>query len=249
MMLLIDSGNTRIKWAIVKGVDWLCSGILPVAQAGELSQHLAGSCDLPGKSLNVIEQVWVSNVAGEVVARHISNIDVGKNVKIQFIVAQPEQCSVRNGYSQPAQLGSDRWAALLGAWHLVGEECLVVSCGTATTIDTLSAKGEFTGGLILPGVELMLNSLCATTAGLKPGRGKYVPFPDNTADAIFSGAIQASCGAIQRQHALFDRGNTPVVLSGGAAGALHDHLMMPLRVVDNLVLQGLLMIAQEASVA
>ena len=72
-------------------------------------------------------------------------------------------------------------------------------------------------------------------------------FPLNTADALYSGAIQAGCGAIQRQHGLLDDDDAPVVLSGGAAGALQKNLSLPLRVVDNLVLQGLLLISQEPS--
>lgn len=254
MKLLVDAGNTRIKWALVQGVDWLRSGVLSVAQADVLPQHLTGQDPstglgqpLPAANLRDIEQVWVSNVAGEEVARHIRDIGVGRNVMPHFVVAQAEQYGVRNGYAHAGQLGSDRWAALIAAWHMMREECLVVNCGTATTIDTLSAQGEFTGGLIMPGVELMQSSLGAIAARLTTGGGAYMPFPDNTADAVFSGAIQASCGAIQRQHALLSHDRAPVVLSGGAAGVLHDHLKMPLRVVDDLVLQGLFIIAQEAS--
>ena len=233
MKLLIDSGNTRIKWALVQGMDWLCSGILPVQQAGELSQHLFVHCDQISKGLHDIEQVWVSNVAGEEIALQISNFCADRNVKPHFIFPRAEQCGVRNGYTQPGQLGSDRWAALVGAWHLINGECLVVNCGTATTIDALSGQGEFMGGLILPGVDLMLSSLCDTTAQLMTSRhehllsgnpGEYVPFPKNTADAMFSGVIQASCGAIQRQHALLDNDSAPVVLSGGAAEVLQEHL-------------------------
>lgn len=301
--LLIDAGNTRIKWALVEADAWLCSGVLPVQQAAELSQHLADHCDTFGVGLHDIKQIWVSNVAGEEVAQSIRNISAKRSVKVHFVVAQEEQCGVRNGYLQAAQLGSDRWAALIAAWHLVHGECLVVSCGTATTIDTLSAQGEFSGGLILPGIELMLSSLGATSTRLKMGSGKYLSLPKNSADAMYSGAIQASCGAIQRQHALLSHDAAPVVLSGGAAGLLQEHLLhvtgygeasrlhpqgvhrsvpgsfastlpqreevpgghsrtrglrpsvswphpgMPLRVEDNLVLQGLLKIAQEASVA
>lgn len=263
MNLLIDAGNTRIKWALVNGDDWLRSGVLPIEQAGELSQHLADRFDSLRTGLRDVQQIWVSNVAGEEVAQHIRNISTGQP-QPRFVVAREAQCGVRNGYSDAGQLGSDRWAALIAAWHLVRGECLVVNCGTATTIDTLSGQGEFIGGLILPGVELMQNSLVAATAQLKPGQlkpwqGEYVPFPLNTADALFSGAIQASCGAIQRQHALLNRvlnvasdGSAPVVLSGGAAGVLQPYLNQGLlnvqpRVVDNLVLQGLLLIAQEAS--
>jgi type III pantothenate kinase len=239
MKLLIDAGNTRIKWALVDGDEWLRSGVLPVEQSGALPQQFAGVHD--------IQQVWVSNVAGEEVAQHIRDIKVGQEAgKIKFIVAREMQCGVRNGYSDAGQLGSDRWAALIAAWHLMRGKCMVVNCGTAITIDTLSEQGEFIGGLILPGVELMQRSLVAATNQLRLEQGKCVAYPLNTADALFSGATQACCGAIERQYILLDDASAPVVLSGGAAGVLQKNLNLPLNVVDNLVLQGLLLIAQEA---
>jgi type III pantothenate kinase len=272
--------------------EWLRSGVLPVEQAGALSQQFADVHD--------IQQIWVSNVAGEEVAQHIRNIKAGQKVgQFHFIVAREMRCGVRNGYSNAGQLGSDRWAALIAAWHLVRRKCMVVNCGTAITIDTLSGQGEFLGGLILPGVELMQSSLVAATSQLRLEQGKYATFPLNTADALFSGAIQACCGAIERQYVLLDDISAPVVLSGGAAGVLQEHLRhvtdkttshstgrahntrqvagygeasrlreevrgghsrtrglctteswphlnLPLNVVDNLVLQGLLLIAKEA---
>lgn len=239
MKLLIDAGNTRIKWALVDEGTWLRSGVLPVEQAGELSRQFAG--------LEGIRQVWASNVAGEEIAQHIRNASTGLSAQPRFIVAQEAQCGVRNGYSSPAQLGSDRWAALIAAWHLVRGTCLVVNSGTATTVDALSAKGEFIGGLILPGVELMQRSLCGATAQLQAAQGKYAPFPLNTADALYSGALQASCGAIERQHALLGGSSVPVVLSGGAKEVLRNRLNVPLRIVDNLALQGLWLIAQETN--
>ncbi|WP_435628424.1 type III pantothenate kinase [Candidatus Ferrigenium straubiae] len=237
MRLLIDVGNTRIKWAVAEGQAWLSSGVLPVEQAAGLPHQFAG--------LQGIRQVWVSNVAGDEVAQHIRAACAPAQPR--FIAAQEAQCGVRNGYSSPAQLGSDRWAALIAAWHLVNGACLVVNSGTATTVDALSAQGEFIGGLILPGVELMQRSLCGATAQLQAAQGEYAPFPLNTADALYSGALQASCGAIERQHALLGGNAVPVVLSGGAALVLRDRLNAPLRIVDNLVLQGLLLIAQEAN--
>ena len=251
MKLLIDAGNTRIKWALADdktkstqagGGGWLCSGTLPVEQAGELPHQFTG--------LKNIRQVWISNVAGENVTQHLHGIRAGQH---RFIAAREAQCGVRNGYSTPSQLGSDRWAALIAAWHLVRGACLVVSSGTATTVDALSATGDFIGGLILPGVDLMQRSLHGATAQLQAGQGEYVSFPLNTADALFSGALQANCGAIERQRALLgdachepgQRGGAPVVLSGGAAAVLRNHLNAPLRIVDNLVLQGLLLIAYE----
>ncbi len=258
MKLLIDAGNSRIKWALVNQQDWLRSGVLPVEQADKFAQQFAELRDLRHSD---IQQIWVSNVAGEKIARHLADMAVGLHVLPHYIVARQAQGGVRNGYANPAQLGSDRWAALIAAWHQVRGACLVVNCGTATTIDTLSDQGEFLGGLILPGVELMQRSLIAATDQLRPSVGKvgegktgedeiswgeYVSQPKNTADALYSGAIRASCGAIQSQYALLGDARAPVVLGGGAAGLLQAQLGMPLRVVDNLVLQGLLIIAREA---
>lgn len=237
MKLLIDAGNTRIKWALADNDEWLRSGVLPVEQADALPQQFAGVRD--------IQQIWVSNVAGEKVAQHIRSIKAGHS---NFIAARGKQCGVRNGYSNPGQLGSDRWAALIAAWHLVRGKCLVVNCGTAITIDTLSGQGEFLGGLILPGVELMQRSLVTATSQLQAEQGKYAAFPLDTADALFSGAVQACCGAIERQYRLLDDAAAPVVLSGGAAGVLLKNINLPLNVVDNLVLKGLLYISREADV-
>ena len=225
------------------GDGWSHSGVLPVEQAGELAQLFAGYFDRAGMNSRDI-QIWVSNVAGEEVARHIRNISSGGLPR--FVVAQEMQCGVRNGYASAAQLGSDRWVALIAAWHRVRSECLVVNCGTATTIDALSGHGEFLGGLILPGIELMQRSLCDATAQLQLHEGKYAPFPLNTADALLSGAIQASCGAIERQHALLGDSTAPVLLGGGAAALLQPRLNLPIQMMDNPVLQGLLLIAQEA---
>jgi type III pantothenate kinase len=240
MKLLIDAGNTRIKWALVNDAGaWTRSGVLPIGQARELPGLFAASTD--------IEQIWASNVAGEEVSHHVRCIGAGQ---VHFVVAEEMQCGVRNGYSKAAQLGSDRWAALVAAWNLVQGKCLVVNCGTAITIDALSDQGKFLGGLILPGIELMQRSLVGAAEQLKSGQieprqGKYVQFPVNTTDAMFSGAIQAGCGAIQRQYALLGDTGSQVVLSGGAAEVLKEYITLPLRVVDNLILQGLLLISQE----
>ncbi len=244
MILLIDAGNTRIKWALVTKDRWTRSGILPIAQAGELSGLFSDAQDL--------REVWVSNVAGEEVAQHIRAIGVQPPRQIHFAVAKEMQCGVRNSYASPAQLGSDRWAALIAAWNLVKQGCLVVNCGTAITIDALSADGEFLGGLILPGIELMQRSLTGATARLKTAhaesaQGKFTRFPRNTADAMCSGAIQAACGAVDRQHALLEDKNAQVILGGGALDALRPHLNLPLRIMDNLVLDGLLLISKETA--
>ena len=234
--LLIDAGNTNIKLACASGEHWHASDSMPTGRAAELS--LAGYAD--------VSEVWVSNVAGAAVAQLIVDACSVLQLTPRFIAAQSEQCGVKNGYTVPAQLGCDRWAALIAAWHRNKAACLAVCSGTATTIDALSDDGEFIGGLILPGISLMQRSLNGATAQLPSCQGGYQKFPRSTADAILSGAIQATCGAIRRQHDLLGVADAPVLLGGGAAAELSPYLDLPVQRVDNLVLQGLLLIAREA---
>ena len=125
-----------------------------------------------------------------------------------------------NRYRNPAQLGSDRWAALIGARHLLGTRpAMVVVCGTATTIDFLTEEGVFKGGVIMPGVGLMLRSLHEGTAALPDQGGEFFSYPTQTVDAIASGCQHAQAGAIERLFANEQRVMPDVacVLSGGAA--------------------------------
>lgn len=237
--LLIDAGNTRIKYALVESEQWLPVLNLPVSAQLRFDEPC----------YNGVEQVWVSNVAGAEIGRQIAAACAARHWQPHFITSQVVQCGVSNGYGMAAQLGCDRWAALIAARHQAGRACLVVNSGTATTIDALSGRGEFLGGLILPGIELMQRSLTAATAQLQEAGGDYARFPRNTADALFSGAIQASCGAIQRQHALLGDVAAPVLMGGGAAGLLQPYVHLPVQMMDNPVLQGLLLIAQETNKA
>ena len=231
--LLIDSGNTNIKLA--REDDWPQMTSLPTSRAYDLSLL----------KFSDVQQVWASNVAGDEVSAQIIRACEESCLPLRFIEARAEQCGVRNGYEVPQQLGSDRWAAMIAAWHHARSACLVVNCGTATTIDALSGEGEFLGGLILPGIALMQKSLFVETALPELDGGGYADFPKNTADAICSGAVKATCGAIHRQHELLDEQST-VLLCGGAAHLLLPHLALQAEMMDNLVLQGLRLIAGDA---
>ncbi len=237
-MLLLDVGNSRIKWAQVEDGQWQRQGAAGITEWLVLRQAFS--------TLPRPHKILVSNVAGDEAAQQVRAACAAWQCPVEFISASAEQCGVRNAYDQPAQLGSDRWAALIAAWHHERAACLVVSCGTATTIDALSGAGEFLGGLILPGVDMMRHSLAAGTAQLEAAEGNWSEFPRNTADAIASGTIQATVGAIRQQFSLLNVLGARCLLSGGAADNVQTHLRMPLLRVDNLVLQGLQIIGQES---
>ncbi|TNC97984.1 MAG: type III pantothenate kinase [Gallionellaceae bacterium] len=238
MMLLLDIGNSRIKWALVQEGSQVSLGAIDNAASVSLQQAFA--------RLPVPSRILVSNVAGEDAAKRVRELGVAWGRSVDFVSAKPEQCGVRNAYAQPQRLGSDRWAALIAAWHEVRGACLVVNCGTATTVDALSAQGEFLGGLILPGLDMMQRSLAAGTAQLEETEGSLSDFPLNTADAIHSGVIRATLGAIESQFLLLrcKEAGARCVLSGGASTKVMPHLSMPFDHVDNLVLRGLQIIGE-----
>lgn len=236
-MLLIDSGNSRIKWMLVENGTCVQHGAVTHAAWGDLRQAFS--------LLPQPHKIILSNVAGGKAEQNLREACAIWPSPLIFLAASDERCGVRNCYEQPAQLGSDRWAALIAAWHSMRSACLVVNCGTATTIDMLSNQGEFTGGLILPGVDMMLRSLREGTAGLKLTPGEYRKFPLNTADAIYSGAIQATAGAIRRQFDVLGSADARCLLSGGAADRVSAYLDIPYERADNLVLRGLQIIGQE----
>lgn len=237
-MLLLDVGNSRCKWALVENGNWQQQGVADNADWDALRNTLAG---LPAPRL-----VRISNVAGSTMAQRVQELCAGWLCTVQFARAQAEQCGVRNLYEHPQQLGSDRWLALVAAWDRVKGACLVVNFGTATTVDALSDVGEFLGGLILPGVDLMRSSLAANTAQLHMVAGELHEFPRNTADAIYTGAMRATIGAVQQQyHLLAAQRPTRCVVSGGAAAAMQPYLGLPCERVDNLVLHGLHITGQE----
>jgi type III pantothenate kinase len=124
----------------------------------------------------------------------------------------------------------------------------VVNAGTAMTVDALNAKGEFVGGIIVPGFDLMHESLAAHTARLSAERGNFTSFPRTTRDAITSGAIQALCGAVERMRdAMLVAGHPEpmLIFSGGAGELVARYMGRPVRIVDKLVLEGLVQIALE----
>jgi type III pantothenate kinase len=239
-VLAIDAGNTRIKWGLADAHGWVRQGWLATRDAGELARDLA--------TLPAAQRVVASNVAGSETGLAVAAALASARMAPQWICARAQQCGVRSSYADPAQLGPDRWAALIGAWHLFHRSCLVVNVGTTLTADALSQEGVFLGGIIVPGPELMRAALAQYTARLRGEDGVFQYFPDRTADAIASGAIDALAGSVERLARFMEKtglGARHVVLSGGGAALLAPQLEGAVEVVDNLVLEGLLRIARE----
>jgi len=252
MLLLIDAGNTRIKWALAdqsaQAADapgcWHACGCSTHAEIEQLAadwNHVA------------ISRVLLSNVAGSAIRARLEQMLHSlpqPPATIEWFASLPQLAGIQNGYRNPAQLGCDRFASMIGARTLFPEQALIVAtCCTATTVDAIDADGRFIGGMILPGLGLMATALARNTAQLPQVAQQIAPsapFADNTDDAIASGCIAAQDGAIERAVAAHARqaGAIQCLLSGGAAGYLTAHLSVPHRIVDNLVLIGLHSVAQ-----
>lgn len=240
-LLAIDIGNTRIKWGFAQDDSWLRQGWLATAQPADLGAALA--------PLPAADRILIANVAGAAVRAQVEALLPASASAPDWLVSTALQCGVRSSYADPAALGPDRWAALIGARHLVQTACVVVNAGTTMTVDALSGEGVFLGGCIVPGAALMREALARDTANLALREGEFRFFPDNTGDAIASGAVNALAGAVERVAAYLQEstGVTPrVLLSGGDAALLAARLGLTLTVVDNLVLEGLLQIARQA---
>ena len=238
MLLLVDAGNTRVKWAVARpgapAGNWLDSG----AQAhADLARLAAIWQTFP------LTQALVSNVAGNAVAATIESALASAQPRAfapGWFRSQPTCAGVVNGYRDPMQLGCDRFASLIGARHrFPGQALLVVTGGTATTVDALDAYGRFIGGMILPGLRTMAQSLALNTALLPSVDDARTDrlLADNTQDAIVSGCIHAQVGAILQAYAQLP--SARCVLSGGAAPYIAPQLPFACERIDNLVLLGL----------
>lgn len=240
MWMLIDVGNTRIKWMLHNGEAIVARG-----------SSLHGDIDLLEREWAQLprpERMVGCNVAGETIAHSLELLAREWRIEPLWLKPQLEQGGVRNRYRQPLQLGADRWAALIAARHLISGNCVVACAGTALTVDALTADGDFLGGVIAPGFRLMREALAGGTADLGLNQGRFAAFPDNTADAIHSGALQSLVGAISRiadEMRLAGHDTNICILSGGDAHLLRPHLNMKVLLVDNLVLEGLLRVVRE----
>lgn len=247
--LLIDAGNSRIKWSLVS------------TDGTPLQNGATDHGNAPDWSgLPVPSGAWVSNVAGERVQHTLEGwLDVHwPGMQRSRVLAQKTQLGVHNAYAEPVTLGSDRWCGMIGARAAYpGENLLIATFGTATTLEALRADGTFTGGLIAPGWQLMMQSLGSHTAQLPtllPDTARQALgasanlFATDTPTALSTGCVLAQAGLIERAwHDLGSQWQTGIrlILGGGAADVVAGALKVPHTRHDSLVLAGLALIARD----
>lgn len=252
--LVIDIGNTRLKWGIYAsaqpGADLLAHGAVVLEDIDYLWElYWKNLAHKPSEMLGCV-------VAGEAIKRRVEEqLSDGWGIQPRWVSATGHAGGVQNSYEHPQRLGADRWAAIIGARQNAMRvhphntpPVLAVMVGTAVTVDAIDAHGRFLGGLILPGFGLMYRALESGTAGLKVPTGEVHDFPTNTSDALMSGGTDAIAGAIERslRRLRVHAGCQPLlIMSGGAVSRLSHVTELPALVVENLIFEGLLTLAAE----
>ena len=239
--LLLDGGNSQLKWAWVHGGQIGEIGRAPYRDLGKLGEEWRARSD------------GISRIIGSAVCGEAKKALVAAQLPqpIEWLASMPQGLGIRNHYRNPAEHGADRWFNALGARRFSSHACVVVSCGTAVTIDALTEDNHYLGGTIMPGFHLMKEAMAQKTANLNRPIGRVYPFPTTTANALASGMMDAVCGSILLMHARLQEKagagrQVDVVLTGGGAAKVAQALPSAftldntVKIVDNLVIYGLL---------
>lgn len=242
--LLLDVGNSRLKWGVLDNGS--------ISRTGHIShdsmrQH--GLAALTSKLPRQVDTVFASNVAGASYATRLSGvISMHCGCDMRFARTEKQACGVTNSYRQPRRMGVDRWVAMIGAWSECEAAIVIVDAGTAVTIDAIDDDGQHLGGQILPGIALMADALATGTSDI-PSVGQRVSkaasgldmFANNTARAVEQGIMNAVVGAIERAAwAVEEHGSDPtIVLTGGDASRILRSIEDEVLHRPHLVLHGL----------
>lgn len=219
MALLLDLGNTRIKWRLLEEGRLLPGG--EHEHRGDLSGLMLSRVWLELQPPTMVLGVTVASAA---LTKQLTGwCEQRWGVTPRFVTASGQACGVVNGYHEPARLGADRWVALIGAASLFKGACCVADCGTAVTIDCLDQDLNHLGGLILPGLSLMSKCVGENTARVGMEASMPVLLGHDTASCLASGAMHAVTATLQRVSDLVqEQLSIPVtrVITGGDAPRL-----------------------------
>ena len=240
MILELDAGNTRIKWRILDEGESRAAGASPTLE--ELGVQLGE------QPLARVKRMRVSSVRGPVFAGNLEALARESwQLRPEFAAVSRQAAGVTNAYKDPHTMGVDRWLAMLAAYDRTGDACCVLDCGSAITFDWVNAGGEHQGGFIVPGLQLMRQSLAGKTRALDiavEDWGDPVP-GKSTPAAIGNGILAMVCGFAEhcRQETL-KAGGTDVrwFLTGGDAEIVGRHLGHDHVIARDLVLDGLALV-------
>jgi type III pantothenate kinase len=247
--LLVDVGNTRIKWARLEGSRLAQQRAAAFAgwDVADFARRLFGA----GRR---IDRVLVSNVAGARVARVLAQAAKRAGApKPEFVASQRRTAGVTTTYLDPWRLGVDRFVMAIAAHRLAkGRPACIASVGTTLTLDLVDGKGRHLGGAILPAPGLIVDSVLRGTDGIRKratgGRtGKRSLFSRTTRAAIEEGALHAAAAVVERAAEEADRllGKRPlIILTGGALAEVAPLIRSPHATVPDLVLRGLAVLAR-----
>ncbi|MGZ8094677.1 MAG: type III pantothenate kinase [Methylosarcina sp.] len=240
MNLLVDIGNTRLKWGVtaegrvVSGAS-LVNSQISRNQLVELWQEFSP------------RSIAVSCVSAEKIAELVraTAFELWPDVKIIRVTSQAYALGIANAYSQPEKLGVDRWLSLIAAYRHYHLPACIVDCGTAITVDLMDDQGRHQGGMICPGLRLMKKSLAENTEALKFDDARHDLGPANyTEAAIYSGVLTAAIGLIEHVFA-GQPDDSLLILTGGDAELIADHLVYESVIDPDLVLRGLAIVLEE----
>ncbi|WP_456090987.1 bifunctional biotin--[acetyl-CoA-carboxylase] ligase/type III pantothenate kinase [Neisseria sp.] len=239
--LLLDGGNSQLKWAWVENGTFSEVGRAPYRDLTRLGEEWLQFAD---DDVKIVGCAVCGSVKKAMVEEQLTH-------PVEWLSSMPQALGIRNHYRRPEEHGSDRWFNALGSRRFTQNACVVVSCGTAVTTDALTEDNHYLGGTIMPGFHLMKEAMALKTANLNRPIGKVYPFPTTTPNAIASGMMDAVCGALMMMHGrLKDKTGegkpVDIIITGGGAARVvqalpesfvHDNQV---KIVDNLVIHGLL---------
>lgn len=248
MNLLVDLGNTRLKWAL-QDANGLRAGA-PVDHSRPLARELETAWrDAPPIARALVASVGRPRLEAELVQA----VRARFGVEPEFVATAAEAGGVRIAYAQPQKFGVDRFVALIALRAQHSGAAVLASVGTALVLDALDADGQHLGGLIAPSPALMQQALLGATARVSASEtARIVELADDTEDAVRSGCWLAAASLVERFHSQVRArlgGDVALVLAGGAAAELAPLLAMPVRIEADLVLRGLAQLARVAAAA
>jgi len=251
-VLLVDIGNTRVKWTRFDGHK--LGPLHAASHAGwggeDYARRVIGS-------VRGLERIVVASVAGDRVSRSVTLAARRARAPApEFVASERHGGGITVGYIEPWRLGVDRFVASIGAFHLAkGKPVVVVGVGTAMTLDLVDARGRHRGGAIIPAPTLMVDTLLKNTNGIRrraqggAGGGNSL-FGRSTRAAIMQGSRYAAAALIDRAvgeaRALVGGRKPPLVmLTGGGAPSVQPLVRSTCNSVPDLVLQGLAALCEQ----